>query len=243
MEIFIADSYEEMSRMAAEDLLQLMQERERPVVSPASGDSPAGLYKEIARRFNNKEIDVSGWQFVSLDEWVGMDVNDMGSCRYYLNQQLFHPLQISNDQICFFDGRAGDLEAECARVERFIRDEGGIDVAVVGVGMNGHVGLNEPGVDPSLRSHVMDLDTVTQQVGQKYFMEQKQLTKGITLGIATLMEARYIFLLISGAHKAAIAKKVLEGPVSEQLPASLLRHHPGLRVYLDRDAATELNGS
>ncbi|MCU7548682.1 glucosamine-6-phosphate deaminase [Chitinophagaceae bacterium LB-8] len=240
MEIFIADTYQEMSSLAAQDLLSLMQERERPVLSPASGDSPTGLYREIVRRFQAREVDVSKWKFVSLDEWAGMNGSDEGSCRYYLNQQLFYPLQLSQDQIFFFDGKAYNLEAECERIERFIKEQDGIDVAVVGVGMNGHVGLNEPGVNPSLRSHIMNLDAVTKQVGQKYFKEQKQLTKGITLGLGNLMEARYIFLLISGAHKADIAQKVLQGPISEQLPASLLRHHPGLRVYMDREAATGL---
>ncbi len=241
MEIFIADNYEDMSRKVADDILQFMQERDRPVISPASGESPAGLYREIVKRFQNKEINVLNWQFVSLDEWVGMNGSDEGSCLFRLNRELFQPLQLSQDQICFFDGKAQDLEAECERIEHFIQEHRGIDVAVVGVGMNGHVGFNEPSTKSSLRSHVTDLDTVTQQVGQKYFKGQKQLTKGITLGLATLMEARYIILLISGRHKAAIAQKVLKGPISEQVPASLLRQHNGLRVYLDREAAAGLD--
>lgn len=240
MEILVADSYEEMSRKAAEDLLQLMQEREQPVLSPASGDSPTGLYKELVRRFDQEEIDVSKWKFVSLDEWAGMNGEDEGSCRYYLDEHLFYPLQISQGQICFFDGKARNLEKECMRIEQYIEKNGGIDVAIVGVGMNGHVGLNEPGVDPSLRSHVMNLDPVTKQVGQKYFKEEKQLTKGITLGLGTIMEARHIFLLISGAHKAAITQQVLRGPISATIPASLLQQHNGLRVYLDREAAKGL---
>jgi 6-phosphogluconolactonase/glucosamine-6-phosphate isomerase/deaminase len=153
---------------------------------------------------------------------------------------LFYPLQIAEDHICVFDGKAKDPDGECERIENFIQHQGGIDVAIVGLGMNGHVGMNEPGTKPSLRSHVVDLDPVTQQVGQKYFKEQKQLIKGITLGLGTLMDAKHVILLVNGKHKAPIVQQVLKGEISEQLPASLLRRHHDLRVYLDKDAATKL---
>ena len=100
--------------------------------------------------------------------------------------------------------------------------------------------MNEPGTSPALRSHVTDLDIQTQKIGQKYFKKEQPLSKGITLGLATLMEAHNVFLLVNGGHKAEIVQKVLEGEISEQLPASLLRRHPGLRVYLDKQAASLL---
>ncbi len=103
--------------------------------------------------------------------------------------------------------------------------------------MNGHIGMNEPGTSAALRSHVTALDPITKETAQKYFKEQRQLTNGVTLGLATLMEARYIILLVSGAHKAGIVKKILEDEISEQIPGSLLRNHPGLNIYLDAEAA------
>lgn len=237
MAICVKAGNEALSKQMADDLYQLLKNKNHPLLCTASGDSPAGLYKEIVRRVRQKELDVSNWNFVGLDEWAGMNGDDEGSCRYHLDQQLFHPLQVAPDRLCFFDGRAGDTEAECRRVEAFIHKHGGIDIAIVGLGMNGHVGMNEPGTSPALYAHVTELDALTVQVGQKYFKEQQQLTKGITLGIADLMEARHVFLVVNGSHKAVIVKKMLKGPISEQVPASLLRDHANLHVYLDDQAA------
>jgi len=240
MKIFVGDSYTNMSRQVANDVINIMQSRKGSLICTASGDSPAGLYKEIAERVSSKQLDTSDWFFVGLDEWIPMNGNDEGSCRYHLDKQLFHPLKTGEEKICFFDGRADDLGAECERTENFIEHHGGMDVAILGVGMNGHVGMNEPGTSIRTRSHIADLAPTTQQVGQKYFTKEQKLTKGITLGLSTLMEARNIILVISGKHKAAIARQVLEEPVSESLPATLLRNHPALRVYLDRDAASKI---
>lgn len=237
MEIFIPDTYQALSMQAADDVIKLMKSRSHPLLCAASGDTPAGLYKEIVGKVNKNELNISDWSFVGLDEWVGMNETDEGSCRFNLNEQLFHPLKIAENKISFFDGRANDLGKECDTVENFIRNQERIDVAILGLGMNGHIGMNEPGTSPALRSHVTALDPVTQKVGQKYFKQQQQLKEGITLGMATLMESRHIILLVSGSHKAEIVKKMLEDNISEELPSSLLRNHLSLKVYLDKDAA------
>lgn len=237
MKIFVSDTYEAMSKQTAADVILLMQSYKNPLICTASGDTPAGLYKEIIIQVNKKQLDVTDWSFIGLDEWVGMNGNDEGSCRFHLNHQLFHPLQIANDKICFFDGRAKDLQLECQQVENFIVQHEGIDVAILGLGMNGHVGLNEPGTSPALRSHVTALHSITRQTGQKYFKEYQQLSHGITLGLATLIQARHIILLVSGRQKSEIVKKAIEEEISEELPASLLRRHQGLKVYLDAEAA------
>jgi galactosamine-6-phosphate isomerase len=240
MKIFVADTYKMMSKQAADDVIEIMQKREQPLICTASGDSPAGLYKEIVERVDNNQLNVSDWLFVGLDEWVGINGNDEGSCRYHLNQQLFHPLKKEEDKICFFDGRANDLKKECDKTENFIHAHGGIDVAILGLGMNGHIGMNEPGTSIKTYSHVINLDVTTQKVGQKYFKKEQKLTQGITLGLATLMEARHIFLLVSGKHKAEITRKIIEEEISEKLPATLLRHHPSLKIYLDAEAAAQI---
>mgnify|MGYP001799336298 CR=1 FL=1 len=137
----------------------------------ASGDSPKGLYKALIKQVNENKIDISSWNFVGLDEWLGMNRNDEGSCRFHLNNDLFQPLHVEENKISFFDGRAKDLEKECDRIENSIIKIGGIDVAIVGLGLNGHVGMNEPGTPADLRSHVAEIDRQTQQAGQKYFKE------------------------------------------------------------------------
>jgi len=243
MNIFIADDYLQLSQLAAEDLILLTKEKSKPLVCTASGDTPAGLYKILVEKVKNKETDISDWYFLGLDEWAGMNGEDEGSCRFHLNNQLFHPLQIPDEKIIFFNGKAKDLNKECRNVENFIQQKKRIDIAILGLGLNGHAGMNEPGTAALLRSHVTTLDPLTIKTGQKYFSKPQQLGKGITLGLATLLEAEFIFLLVSGAHKAAIAKQVLEGQVSENVPASLLRNHPGLRIYLDKESAQKLESN
>lgn len=240
MEIFIYDTYEQMSKQAASGVIDLMQSSERKLLCAASGDTPAGLYKIIAETVNNGKLNIKDWKFVGLDEWAGMNGSDEGSCRFHLDRQFFDPLAIEDGKICFFDGRAANLESECRRTEDFIRRHGGIVVAVLGLGTNGHIGMNEPGTSSSLHSHVAAIDSETQKVGQKYFKSPRSITHGITLGIANLMEAQHVFLLVSGAHKAGIVKRILEEEISEQLPASLLRQHPGLKIYLDTAAAQHI---
>lgn len=236
MEIFIADTYGDSSKQAAEAVTKLMRSQTNPLLCPASGDSPAGLYKELAGKFNKNE-DISKWYFVGLDEWAGMNGSDEGSCRFHLNNQLFYPLEINKEQICFFDGRADDLQLECEKTENFIAEHGGIHVAILGLGINGHIAMNEPGTSAALRSHIAAIDPVTQQAGQKYFKEPKEISRGITLGLATLLEARHIILLANGRHKAPIVKRLFTEEISEQLPATLLRKHPSLQIYLDAEAA------
>jgi galactosamine-6-phosphate isomerase len=237
MEVYVASNYEEMSKQAAEEVIRVMQASKNKLLCIASGDTPAGLFGDLVARVNNRELSIADWKFVGLDEWAGMNGGDEGSCRYHLNRQFFQPLHIKEENISFFDGRANDLEKECQQTENFIRKHGGIDVAIVGLGLNGHIGMNEPGTSPSLHSHIADIDAETQKVGQKYFTAPQTLSQGITLGLANIMETRHIILLVSGAHKAGIVKRIIEEEASEQLPASLLRQHPGLKVYLDKEAA------
>ena len=243
MNIFILDSYEDLSRQAADTLISVVKDQKQPLLCVASGDSPAGLYRELVNRVTRKELNIADWFFVGLDEWCGMNGKDEGSCRYHLDRQLFQPLQIKEEQICFFDGRARDPVAECQRIEAFISARNGIDIAIVGLGMNGHVGMNEPGTPPNTRAHVAALDEMTKQVGQKYFQQETVLTSGLTLGLADLLAARNVFLLANGARKAGIVSRALHEPVSEQLPVSLLRRHSGFSVYLDKAAAAKLHNT
>ncbi len=243
MKIQIAENFDQLSLHAARYVAQCMKASPTPspLLCVASGDSPSGLYRELVREVSAGELDISGWHFAGLDEWIGMNGADPGSCRQILDQQLLGPLRIGPDRICFFDGRTPDQAAECARMEAYIARHGGLDVAILGLGMNGHIGLNEPGTDPDLRSHVSAIAPQTQQVGQKYFTRPVTLTQGITLGLATLMEARHLVLVVSGSKKAEILQRGLEEPASTDLPVSQLRHHPSFTVFCDRDAASRLH--
>ncbi len=237
MKILIDDTYEAMSKRVANDVINIMRTAPKPLFCAASGDSPKGLYKELAHQNNASSIDISNWYFLGLDEWIGLDANDEGSCRYMLNKDLFHPLHVKDEMICCFNGKTTDTTKECDRIETFIQQHNGIDVAILGLGMNGHIGLNEPGTSLSLRSHISDIAETTKTVGQKYFSKPQTLTKGITLGLATLMDAKHLFLIVSGEKKASILKQALQHEATEAIPATLIRDHPGFVVYADKDAA------
>ena len=237
MKILIDDTYEAMSNRIANEVINIMSAAPNPLFCAASGDSPKGLYKELVQQNNASSIDISNWHFLGLDEWIGLDASDEGSCRYMLNKDLFHPLHVKDEMICCFNGKTTDATKECDRIETFIQQQNGIDVAILGLGMNGHIGLNEPGTSLLLRSHVSDIAETTKTIGQKYFSKPQTLTKGITLGLATLMDAKHLFLIVSGEKKASILKQALQHETTETIPATLIRDHPGFVVYADKDAA------
>ncbi|NLU90719.1 6-phosphogluconolactonase [Chitinophaga sp. Ak27] len=241
MKIAIYQTYAELSAHVAEQVIQLMSAHEKPLLCPASGDTPAGLYKALAEKREQQQYEATDWSFVGLDEWVGLNGTDEGSCRYSIDKELFRPLDVSENNIYFFDGRSADLRGECSAAEQFIRERNGIDVAVLGVGMNGHIAMNEPGCAIDGRTQVITLHPVTKQVGQKYFSQPQVLDKGITLGMGTLSESRHIILMVSGQHKAEIVRKMLEESVTNELPASLLLQHPSVTVFLDAAAAASLS--
>ncbi len=240
MEIFISQDYEAMCSLALAHIAEITSNLKRPLICPASGDTPAGLYKKLVSEVILKKINVENWLYVGLDEWMGMNGDKEGSCRFHLNHQLFEPLHVQEHQISFFDGTTTDPINECEKAENFIYKNGGIDVAIVGIGLNGHVGMNEPGTSSNMRTHVTEIHTETQISGQKYFKENQQLAHGITLGIANILEARTVILLASGKNKASIIKQVLEGEMSVKYPSGLLRNHANFYIYLDKEAASLL---
>lgn len=243
LEVKIHSTYEALSENVAEQVIQLMAVRKEPLLCPASGDTPAGLYKVLAEKYQEQPHQMARWYYVGLDEWVGLNGTDEGSCRYSIDKTLFQPLQVKDENICFFDGRSADLTRECAAAERFISARGGIDVAILGLGMNGHIAMNEPGCPTDGRAQVVALHPVTKQVGQKYFQQPLELEEGITLGMGTLLESRHIILMVSGKHKASVVRKLVEGPVTNDVPGSLLRQHPAVTLFLDEDAAADLTNS
>ncbi len=237
MKVTIADTYEAMSTQAAEDLLRLLLSFHQPLLCTASGASPAGLYAELVRLVVANNINTSNWYFVGLDEWTGMNEKDEGSSKAQVTEQLLQPLQVKAQNICFFNGKAPDLEEECRKIEHFIQQRGGIDVALLGIGVNGHIAMNEPGTPAQLRSHIANIHPDTQQIGQKYFKQPRKLDSGVTLGMATILEAKHLMLLASGKTKTQIMYDMMHTPASEQLPATLLMQHAHLAIYLDAVAA------
>jgi glucosamine-6-phosphate isomerase len=240
MTIQIGVDYNEMSRAAADLVIDQVRSKPDSFICFPSGESPAGMFKYLVEDARDGKVDFSQCYFVGLDEWVGLGKDDDGSCTQFLLKHFFTPANISPDKTMFFDAKAADLDASCKAMDDFIKLHGPLDIMIVGLGMNGHIGLNEPGTDFNLYSHHSPLDPVTIGVGQKYFKKQTALTEGITLGLKHLQEAKIPVLIASGSKKADIVEKALKDEVTEQLPATIFQRLSSAVIFLDEDAAVHL---
>ena len=238
MKVQVYNNYDDMSRAAADLIVNQVKQKPDSLLCFPSGDSPIGVFNYLIADARAGMVDFSSCYFVGLDEWVGMGKGDEGSCTQSLDEHFFDPLQIDPGQVRFFDARAADLDKSCREMNDFIAQNGPLDVMMVGIGMNGHIGLNEPGTDFSLYAHYAPLAQMTIDVGQKYFKQQTPLNKGITLGLRHLQDAKMPLLIASGIKKAAIISQALEGDVTDQLPASIFQTLPSGFVLLDREAAS-----
>ncbi len=218
----------------------MLAEKPDAVLCLPSGSTPMGMFKILAERSKAGEVDFTKCTFVGLDEWVGMGPEDEGSCRYWIDRSFIKPIGFRDDQIIYFDAKSTDLPGECERVNQKVAELGGLDLMVLGVGMNGHLALNEPGTSFDSYAHLSMLDPTTAEVGQKYFTKATPLTEGITLGLRHAREAKQLIVLASGQFKADVMKRALEGEVSEAFPASLVQRVEGVVVMLDKPAARRL---
>jgi glucosamine-6-phosphate deaminase len=232
--------YNTLSRAGADLILKVLRVKPEGLICIASGDTPKGVCDCLVADVRAGKADFSNCTFVGLDEWVGMDEHDEGSCKHFIYGSLFVPLGLRPEQIVYFDAKAADLEAECAGVNAFIESRGGLDVMLLGVGMNGHLGLNEPGTPFDAYAHVSELDETTKTVGQKYFARKTLLSRGVTLGLRHFQEAGLPILMANGARKAEIIQKALQGPVSTEIPASIVQTLPHALALLDVAAAEKL---
>ncbi len=229
--------YNALSQGAVERVIAVLRVAPDGLYCFAGGDTPRETYRRLVSAARRGEVDLRRARFVGLDEWVGLSAAAPGSCRYFLDRELFKPLEIEPRQICFFEGTNPDLEFECQKATRFIDRHGPIRLAVLGIGVNGHLGFNEPGSSFASKARGVDLSATTQQVGQKYFATPRQLSQGVTLGLAQIRAAREVLLLANGPTKTAIIAELMRAGVSEQLPASLLRGHPQAQLLVDSVAA------
>lgn len=241
MKILVAETYEQMSRAALALVKECIVREPHGLVSFPGGDTPVEFLRLFTQAAQTGELDHRGLKFVQLDDWVGVGPDDPGSCAHFIHRTLLENLPAPFADVFCFNGRADDIDAQLAAQDRFIRDYGPISVEVLGIGMNGHLGFNESGTDPTLRSHRTPLSATTLRVQKKYFGgKEVPLTEGITQGIAQIMESGTVLLLANGEKKADIIRQAVTGPVTAQVPASFLQEHPRCFVLLDRAAASLL---
>jgi glucosamine-6-phosphate isomerase len=242
MQVKILTDHQKLSFHIAEIMVNLIQNKTDCLICLAAGDTPKLMLHYFVQLVKQKKTDLSRVHFVGLDEWVNVSPATPGSCQHFFRHQLIDPLNLKENQVHFFDAMSDDLKNECQQMDQLILKRGGFDLMLVGIGMNGHIGFNEPGVSPHLYSHVIDLDETTRNVGQKYFKQATELNKGITLGLRHLLEAKKVILMASGTKKAEIIRKTLLEGISADIPATYIRSHPNGWIYLDEDAASLLSG-
>jgi glucosamine-6-phosphate deaminase len=240
MKTKIYQDYELLSLATVNIILDYLQKKPKSLVCIGSGDTPKRVCHLLVAAQKNSTFDFSETTFVGLDEWVGMDENDEGSCKFFVYENLYRPLSIKAEKINFFDAKSTNLQGECDKINTFIAQNGGLDIMLVGVGMNGHIALNEPHTPFTSSAHISDLEEVTIEVGQKYFTQETSLTQGITLGLQHFREAKLPILMANGLKKSSIIYDALTNEVTEALPASIVQIIEHCLVLLDKDAGDAL---
>ena len=240
MHLKIYDNYQSLSEEIADEVIRQIKAKPESVLCLAAGDTPRLAYNLLAKKIKEEPVDLSQISIIGLDEWVGIPPENEGSCQFFLKHELLDHLNLSPSQIHLFNSLSDDLTRECWIMDETIKLKGGIDLMIVGVGMNGHIGFNEPGVDFGLYSHVIDLDDTTQSVGQKYFKQNTTLKKGITLGLGHLSQSKKVILIANGKKKAEVIRNVVEGPVDPEVPASIMQTQENGWVMIDEEAGSKL---
>ena len=226
------------ARALAAEILEALRSNPRLVLGLPTGRTPIPLYGELAQAYRDGRADFSGVTTFNLDEFVGVGPADAGSYRAFMRRQLFDHVNIPPRRIHMLDGRAADLDAECRRYERAIARAGGIDLLILGLGTNGHIGFNEPGRFVVARTHRTALRPATRRANAALFGYRTPAVprEALSMGMATILGARRIVLLATGAAKARCVARMIRGPVTPALPASFLQLHHDVDVWVDRAA-------
>ncbi len=229
------------AKFCEQTIINAVKKKKDALLCLAAGHTSLVLFKRLIRSEKKGNIDFSHVKIVGLDEWLGLSGRDDGSCENFLRLNLFDHIELKPENIRLFDGKAKDLDAECESVEAFIKASGGIDYMLLGVGMNGHLGLNEPGVDEKGTAAVVELDDVTKSVADKYFERKTVLNAGITLGIQNILDSKKVHVLITGERKKEIVKTIMETGGTNLVPATLMKNKSNVMFILDNEAASLIN--
>jgi glucosamine-6-phosphate isomerase len=240
MQIKILETPEEAAQYAVLEWTNYLQKKPESLICMASGDSPKRTCELFCEAANRDDKTLKQFFLIGLDEWAGIPPDTPGSCYHDFYVRLIQPLQLSDKQYHFFNAMNPNPENECKKMDKIIEEKGGIDFMVVGIGLNGHIGFNEPGVNPDRVSHIIELDEITKYRGQEYFSKNVSLQKGITLGLKHVLSARKVIMLALGEKKAQIIKNAVCGEVTNLLPASYLQLHPESVIIMDKPAASLL---
>lgn len=241
MKILTFDSDDKLNEAAAHIIIGQIQTTPRAVLGLATGGTPIGIYKQIVKDYQRGMISFNTVTTFNLDEYVGLPFDHPESYHSYMNSHLFDHIDLPSSQCHVPDGNATDPAEECRRYDQLIELSGQIDLQLLGLGHNGHIGFNEPAHALTRGTHVVTLAEETREANARYFAAINDVpTQALTMGVGTILKAKKILLVVKGADKAEIVQRALQGPITTDCPASLLQTHPNLIVLLDETAAGKL---
>ena len=241
MRVIVCKDSEEMSRVAAQIFADRIGKKPNCVLGLATGGTPVKMYKELIRMCKEEGLDFSKAVSYNLDEYLGISGDHDQSYRYFMNDNLFNHINIKKANTNVLNGKAKDAAAECKAYEDAIKKAGGIDIQLLGIGGNGHIAFNEPGSPKNSRTRIVDLTQKTIEDNARFFTSANDVPKqALSMGNGTILEAREIILIADKTSKADAIAKSIEGPVTEQVPASLLQTHKNVTFVIDKDAASKL---
>jgi glucosamine-6-phosphate deaminase len=235
----VHDDATALARALAAEVCRAIADHPTLVLGLPTGRTPLAFYEQMRERAREQPVDWSAVRTFNLDEFVAVAEGAPGRYRAYMERELFAHVNLQPVHIGFLNGAAADLDAECQRYERAIAEAGGMDLIILGIGGNGHIGFNEPGPTLAARTHRARLEPSTRASNQALFggsLEQVP-TDALSMGMATILQARRVVLIATGARKAAAVRRMLEGPITTELPASFLQLHPKVTVMLDPAAS------
>ncbi len=235
----ICNNYIEMSRYAAQIIAKQIKVRPSAVLGLATGSTPVGTYHELIKMNRAGKLDFSKITTFNLDEYYRIEKHNPQSYHYFMHKHLFSHININSGSIHIPDGDVDCADEECRRYDCMIEQAGGIDLQILGLGANGHIGFNEPSSALFSNTHLTPLTIETIQANSRFFANIDDVPKyAITMGMSSILQAKKILLLITGSSKAKIAAEIFKGRITTDIPATLLQLHPDITVIMDREAAS-----
>ncbi|EDL66703.1 glucosamine-6-phosphate deaminase [Bacillus sp. SG-1] len=242
MNLIAVEDYQEMSRRAAAIIIEKVRSSNAVNLGLATGGTPVGTYECLIEDHNENHTSYQGVTTFNLDEYVGFSGKNPKSYQYYMNEKLFNHIDIPSSKTHIPNGLAANMKDECLRYEQEIAHHGGIDLQVLGIGSNGHIGFNEPGTSFMSKTHLVELTPSTREANARYFENKEEVpTKAITMGIASIIKSKEILLLVSGEKKKKALTQLFVGEVDERFPASALKLHPRVTVIADKASIPDKN--
>jgi len=242
MNIMICSDYKDMSHAVAEFTAEYIKNNPDTLICLSAGTTAQGMYSELVKMQDRHLVDLNTVYYAQLDEWIGLGKDDKGSSSEILFDNYFIPANIDKNRVHTFNGLSDDLQNECKIMERWIRSKGGLGLAVLGIGTNGHIGLNEPNAPTTQEEgcFIVGLENATKDAGKRLFDRQYNIEYGFTIGSKTLLNAKKLAIIAEGEKKAQIIKSAFRDDKTEQVQASLLRDHDDLSLIIDVKAAEYL---